>query len=99
MHSQFLFGDFLRVRVVEQALCRGERLAVFSDPFTALARLGLKLQSRAEEVGKQAEFIGIQIVHQLDHADIAHSVIAEQLAYARPVFLLDMGVVVGVIRA
>lgn len=85
--------------MVEQALCRGDRLAVFSDPFAALARLGLKLQSRAEEVGKQAEFIGIQIVHQFDHSGIAHSVIAEQLAYARPVFLLNMRIVVGVIGA
>lgn len=83
--------------MVEQALRRGDWLAVFPDPFTPLARLGSELQRGTEEVGEQAELIGVKIVHQLHHLGVTQSVIAEQLTHTRPVLLLDTRVVVRVV--
>ena len=85
--------------MVEHALGGRDWLAVFSDPFTPLARLGSELQCWAEEVREQAELIRVHVVHQLHHPGITQAVIAEQLAHARPVLLLDMRVVVRVVGA
>lgn len=82
-----------------QALCWSDRLAMFPDPFAPFTRLGSEFQRGAEEVRKQAELIGVKIVHQLHYSGIAKAVIAEQLTHARPVLLFDMHVVVRVVGA
>ena len=85
--------------MVEYALGGRDWFAVFSDPFASFARLGGEFQCGAEEVGEQAELIGLQIVHHLHHLRIAQAVIAEQLTHTRPILLFNMRVVVRVVWA
>ncbi|MBI5437400.1 MAG: hypothetical protein HY936_00320 [Nitrosomonadales bacterium] len=76
---QFIFGGFWHIWMIHQTLGGGCGLAVFPDPLAAIAGLGSEFLGGLEEIGKQAELVCIEVVHQIDQSGIIEAVIAEQL--------------------
>ena len=72
---------------------------VFLDVSGADALLFLEFQCGAEEILEGTPLVAIKIVHKIDQLRFIEAVIAEELAYMRPVFLLDVSAIVFVIGA
>jgi hypothetical protein len=72
---------------------------VLAAQAASLAALGDQFHAGQEEVLQSAVFAAVEVVDQSHEAAILHAGVAEELAHVRPLFLLDVGVVVLAIGA
>ena len=72
---------------------------VFLDVSGVDALLFLEFERRAEEILEDTPLVAIKIVHKIDQLRFIEAVIAEELAYMCPVFLLDVSAIVFVVGA
>ncbi len=72
---------------------------VFLDASGVDALLFLEFESGAEEILEGAPLVAIKIVHKTDELRFVEAVIAEELAYMCPVFLLDVSAIVFMVGA
>jgi len=85
------------MRRFDYSLVRGFwRIMVF-DGFGADSFFRDEFYGRAEEVVEEPPFLGIEVVEGRHDVGIIQAIVADPLPYVRPVFLLDVGVVIFVV--
>ena len=97
MFRQGFFDGFMDVRRFHDSLVRSLWSVVVFDGFGADSFFCDELYGGAEEVVKESPFLGIEVVEGRHDVGIIQAIVSDPLPYVRPVFLLDMGIVIFVV--